>query len=124
MYLLSQIKNFFLYSQINRPHRVSKQRHITCQSTLTFENAVSGSICSQSYSGGRLLRNEELFPLSLAFSKGPYYRNYTMTVDDSQLPILSIKYYKGGTNAGNANGKGWFLDIPVIDNSAIVSISY
>ena len=47
-----------------------------------------------------------------------------MTVDDSQLPILSIKHYKGGTNAGNANGKGWFLDIPVIDNSAIVSISY
>ena len=46
-----------------------------------------------------------------------------MTVDDSQLPILSIKYYKGGTNAGNANGKGWFLDISVLDNSAIVNTS-
>ena len=46
-----------------------------------------------------------------------------MTVDDSQLPILSIKYYKGGTNAGNANGKGWFLDISVINNSATVNIS-
>ena len=46
-----------------------------------------------------------------------------MTVDDSQLPILSIKYYKGETNAGNANGKGWFLDISVTENSALVSIS-
>ena len=64
-----------------------------------------------------------MFPLSLAFSKGPYYRNYTMTVDDSQLPILSIKYYKGGTNAGNANGKGWISDISVIDNSATMNIS-